>query len=173
MCPYNSLPPYNNMTLVVAANYGGQWDIANTVRYLAQDGMDDLDTLRIVSDDPNNPVLSIPLIAEYKGITEIAVVEDPKDSAPETMLIDFGPTSVASTRTRTIYVKNIGTGNAVLEVASVRTDPSPSLVFMVETSSGTPILLNRFRPTAICNPDGSMAKPGPDQLVLCDVFIPF
>ncbi|MFO0725635.1 MAG: choice-of-anchor D domain-containing protein [Myxococcota bacterium] len=134
--------------------------MAAQIRYTAHDGHDDHDRLRVVTDDPMNPVTIVPLIAEYKGFSEIAVVADPKTSTPEIRTIDFGQVTLTSSRTQTFFIKNIGDGNAVLEVSAVRTEPNPSLVFSVVTSTGVPILLNRFRTSAVCNAAGGCDDPG-------------
>ncbi len=142
------------LTLAPGASFAAQ------VRYTARDGQDDRDRLRVVTDDPMSPVTIVPLIAEYKGFSEIAVVTDPRSSSPEIRTLDFGPVTMTSSRTLTLFVKNIGDGNAVLEVSSVRTEPNPSLSFTVETSTRPPVLLNRFRTSAVCNAGGACDDPG-------------
>ncbi|MCC7385518.1 MAG: choice-of-anchor D domain-containing protein [Deltaproteobacteria bacterium] len=130
------------------------------VRYLALDGTDDRDRLRVITDDPTQPVVIVPLIAEYKGISDIAVVSDAASETPPVSALDFGGVPLGSSRTLEIFVKNVGTGNAVLEISGVRTEPSPSLLFEVETSSSPPALLNRFRLDALCGAGGQCSVAG-------------
>ncbi|MEQ8275037.1 MAG: choice-of-anchor D domain-containing protein [Deltaproteobacteria bacterium] len=118
----------------------GETAIARVI-YTARDVTEDRDRLRVVTDDPEQPIVIVPLIAEYKGQTEIAVVEDAALDRPEVIELDFGSTPIGADTERTVFIKNIGTGNAVLEIASVRTDPNPSLVFEVETSTSVPVYL--------------------------------
>jgi len=130
------------------------------ITYTATDGQDDRDRLRVITDDPATPTTIVPLIAEYKGLSEIAVIADAKTSGPEIRTIDFGEVPLTSTRTFTLFVKNIGDGNAVLSISDVRTDPSPSLIFDLTTSAMLPALLNRFRSSALCTPAGTCDDMG-------------
>ena len=121
------------------------------LRYSPRDGQADFDRLEVVTDDPAEPVARVPLSAEFKGTNEIAVVRDAATTGPEMLTLDFGDVPLGSNRTLTVFVKNVGTGNSLLEILDVRTDPTPSLQFSVDTSSATPVYLNRFRPSALCN----------------------
>ncbi len=132
---------------------------AAQVRYVATDGRDDRDRLRVITDDPASPTTIVPLIAEYKGVAEMVVVSDARTARPEVRSLDFGEVPLTSTRTLTLFVKNVGDGNAVLRVEDVRTDPAPSLVFAVESSQEAPLLLNRFRTSALCTPAGTCDEP--------------
>ena len=58
----------------------------------------------------DQPTIKIPLTAEFKGTSEIAVVDDPRTNDPEKQIIDFGQIPVGESRTLTIYAKNIGAG---------------------------------------------------------------
>jgi hypothetical protein len=132
---------------------------AAQVRYVATDGRDDRDRLRVVTDDPNSPTTIVPLIAEYKGVAELVVVDDARVARPEIRSLDFGEVPLTSTRTLTLFVKNVGDGNAVLRLDDVRTEPNPSLLFEVETSQEPPLLLNRFRTSALCTAQGTCDEP--------------
>jgi hypothetical protein len=120
------------------------------VQYTPTDGIADVDALEIISDDPQDPIVRVPMTAEYKGLNEAAVVRDAAAAGPETSVLDFGETPVGAQRSLTVFVKNVGTGNSLLTVSTVRTEPNPSLNFAVETSSATPVYLNRFRAEALC-----------------------
>jgi hypothetical protein len=133
--------------------------LAVQVTYTARDGASDRTRLRVITDDPRQPTTNVPLVAEYKGLPELALVVDPRASMPEVRTLDFGQVTLTSTRTLTVFVKNVGDGNAVLSVASARVEPTPSLNFEVETSTALPAFLNRYRTAAACTAQGACDLP--------------
>ncbi len=128
------------------------------VVYQAKDGKDD-HVFLVIGNDGDPPSYKVPLKAEYKGQADISVLSDAKTNTPKLSSLDFGQVPVGSTQTLTAYIKNTGSGNAVLEVESIYTEPNPSTVYNVVTSTGIPSFVNRFRTEALCT-GGQCSLPG-------------
>ncbi len=112
------------------------------VRYSPVDGSVDLGALLISCDDPDQALVRVPLSSSYKGSSEIAVVDDLTGDMQEKALIDFGQVAVAAERHVTVYVANVGSGNAVLTVEEVRTQPISSDSFGLAVSPAVPAFLS-------------------------------
>jgi hypothetical protein len=82
------------------------------VRYTASDGLTDHAVLGIVSNDPDEALVRIHLLSEFKG--QAAMTVEPRS-------LDFGDIPVGDTSApRLVTVANEGTGNAVLGLEAVR-----------------------------------------------------
>ncbi|MBK8011362.1 MAG: choice-of-anchor D domain-containing protein [Deltaproteobacteria bacterium] len=71
------------------------------------------DQLVIISDDAEFSEIRLPILAEFRGLPEIAAIPD---------AIDFDYTGVGSTRAQTIRIVNRGTGSQPATIASVTLD---------------------------------------------------
>ena len=136
--PEFSVHPEGTLNAAVAPGF----DLPVVVRYLPTDGLVDAGALLINSDDPDQALLRVPLSSSYKGISEITGVEDAGEVEPEVLALDFGQVPVGSTSLLTVYVKNTGRGNAVLEIEDVRTEPPSSVNFALEVSPDLPVYLS-------------------------------
>jgi len=119
-----------------------------TVRHRAADERSDRGALRITVDGSD---IVVDLTAVFEGNAAVAVVADPRDSGRVVTELDFGQVPLGVRAKREVFVKNAGTGNSVLVVEAVAVDGG----FSVQTSSDTPVLVNRFRPEAICTGGGA------------------
>jgi hypothetical protein len=99
--------------------------------------------------------LRVPLIAEFKGVPELALVLDAATTGPKIVSLDLGQVPVGSMRALSAYAKNVGTRSSLLTISGIRTEPAPSLLFDVDTSSAAPVYLNSFRSDAICTGGGA------------------
>ena len=112
------------------------------IRYTPVDGSVDEGGLLIASNDPDQALIRVALSSSYKGTSEIAVIEDPNAAPTEIELIDFGAVPVATQSRVVLYVVNAGSGNAVLTVNEVRTQPISSDNFSLSLSATPPVYLN-------------------------------
>ncbi|MBN2496425.1 MAG: choice-of-anchor D domain-containing protein [Deltaproteobacteria bacterium] len=126
--------PLGLVSLVIAAGNSRAVD----VRYTPADGRMDEGALLIVSDDQDEPLVRVPISSSYKGSSEIAAVDDPASSGPEVEVLDFGQVSVGGASAHSVYIKNLGTADAVLTVEEVRVEPLSSPHFSVEIHPATP-----------------------------------
>ncbi|RME22898.1 MAG: choice-of-anchor D domain-containing protein, partial [Deltaproteobacteria bacterium] len=114
------------------------------VVYLATDGVTDTCILDIVSNDPDEALVKIHLISEFKGEAKIAV---------DKTALDFGDVEVGKTsQPLSVTVTNQGTGNAVLTIEDIRLGTAGSEDFSLEVKdfSGQPVQL----PALINRSDG-------------------
>jgi hypothetical protein len=133
------LPPeiVNALPIVVAP--GTQSTIV--VNYRASDGLTDNAILDIISNDPDEPLLKIHLLSEFKGEPGVAV---------SPLSLAFGDTPVGQeSQPLSFLIANQGSGNAVLTVQDVRMElpANPDFSVTVRNSNGDPVafpeLLNR------------------------------
>ncbi|MBW1810195.1 MAG: choice-of-anchor D domain-containing protein, partial [Deltaproteobacteria bacterium] len=112
------------------------------VLYKPVDGTTDAGALLINSNDSDESLLRVELTSSYKGSSELTVVSGPADSEPEVELIDFGQVAVGGANQEIVYIKNTGTGNAVLTIAGVRTEPLSSINYAVVVFPELPAFLS-------------------------------
>ncbi|HOX44650.1 MAG TPA: choice-of-anchor D domain-containing protein [Myxococcota bacterium] len=117
---------------------GGQ--AAIDIVYTASDGLTDHGILDIISNDPDEALVKIHLLSEFKGTAEAAVT-------PE--LLDFGDVPLGqASAPLTATLSNMGSGNAVLTVSDVRFGVlnNPDFGLSLRDMSGAtvvpPVLLN-------------------------------
>ncbi len=136
--PELSATPLGNVDLRVAA---GEFTSV-VIRYRPSDGQADTGALLVASNDPDEALLRVPLSSSYKGSSEIAVVADPATDQPDVQRVDFGRIPVGGSAERELFIKNVGTGNAVLSVTEVRTEPRASVHFALEVHPAPPAFLS-------------------------------
>ncbi|MBI4818126.1 MAG: choice-of-anchor D domain-containing protein [Deltaproteobacteria bacterium] len=129
--------------------------VAARIRYKASDGIEDHDRLRVITDDPERPIVVVPLIAEYKGVADVRV--SATLGGPPLASVDLGSVSTGTERTVRVLLANAGTGNSLLEVTSA--DVVPGRVFSVGTAPALPALLNRTRPEVACGTAAECPSP--------------
>ncbi|NMB73625.1 MAG: choice-of-anchor D domain-containing protein [Myxococcales bacterium] len=110
------------------------------VLYRAQDGLSDTGILDIISNDPDQPLVKIHLLSEFKGVAQISV---------QPVTLAFGDVPVgASSAPLAFTAANTGSGNAVLSVSSIALENPADQDFSlaVEDSGGgalsAPFFLN-------------------------------
>jgi hypothetical protein len=133
-----SVPPDQLASLPVTVPPGE--DTVFDVSYTASDGLTDHCILDIVSNDPDEALVKIHMLSEFKG-NALASVQ------PQSL--NFGDIPVAETSQPLGFtVSNQGTGNAVLEVEEIRFGilSNPDFTMTIKDSSGqvaaVPALLN-------------------------------
>ncbi|HOX46409.1 MAG TPA: choice-of-anchor D domain-containing protein [Myxococcota bacterium] len=109
------------------------------VTYSASDGVTDHGVLDIVSNDPDEALVKVHLLSEFKGEAR-AVLSTPA--------LDFGDVPVGqSGGPLSVSLANQGTGNAVLAVSEVRAPARPDFVLKLVDANGDlaelPALLNQ------------------------------
>jgi hypothetical protein len=105
------------------------------VLYTASDGVTDHGILDIISNDPDEALVQIHLLSEFKGEPQATV-------APATL--DFGDVPVSDTsQPLSLTVSNQGSGNAVLEVTDIRleTAANPDFGLTVFDAGAQPVTL--------------------------------
>jgi hypothetical protein len=110
------------------------------VLYRAQDGLSDTGILDIISNDPDQPLVKIHLLSEFKGVAQISV---------QPVTLAFGDVPVGeSSAPLTFTAANTGSGNAVLTVSSIALEnpADQDFTLSVEDSGGgalsAPFFLN-------------------------------
>jgi hypothetical protein len=124
------------LPIVVAAGQQTSLDIL----YTASDGLTDHGILDIISNDPDEPLVKIHLLSEFKGTASASV-------SPASLA--FGDVALGqSSQPLTATLSNQGTGNAVLTVSAVRFGVlnNPDFSLALRDAGGTvvrpPLLLN-------------------------------
>jgi hypothetical protein len=117
------------------------------VRYTPADGVADQGALLIATNDPRQALTRVPLSSSYKGASEIEVVGDPA-SSDEVEVLDLGPVLLGGSSSARLVVKNAGSGNAVLRIEQVRTEPLASANFQLEVAPAPPVWLSPY--DALC-----------------------
>ena len=140
-------------------------ELTVVVHYQPVDGVADQGGLLISSDDPANALLRVPLSSSYKGTSELTVVDDPSGDLLEVETVDFGAVAVGTEAQRRLVVLNTGTGNAVLTVAEVRTQPLSSDHFSLVTAPQPPLYLSPH--LGACGQDADCEPAGQCQDGLC------
>ncbi len=119
-------------------------DLMVSVNYSPTNASLDQGALLIACNDPDHALVRVRLSSSYKGSSEITVTDDVSGDLAEVELIDFGQVQVGSNSSDSVYVLNTGTGNAVLTIDEVRTQPISSEFFQLETNPLPPAYLNPF-----------------------------
>ena len=142
----------------------------------------DLGSLRIVSDDPDEAVVVVPLLSSFKGTPILAVVP---------AALDFGVVPWGTSVVRDVDVSNVGTGNALLTVSSALITDTTGLgdafsiePFLVatgapgETPTSFPVLLDpggdrlRLRVTLATATLGAGPTPDEELVLTTDAVAP-
>ncbi|HOX45075.1 MAG TPA: choice-of-anchor D domain-containing protein [Myxococcota bacterium] len=142
-------------TLNEALPAGSQ--LALSVRYTPVDGSTDQGGLLIATNDPQQALVRVPLSSSYKGASEIAVVSSPAVDL-ELDVLDLGPVLLGGQALATVYVKNSGNGNAVLEIEDVRTEPLQSANFALAVEPAPPAWLSPY--AGLCSADADCGQGG-------------
>lgn len=133
--------------------------------YTASDGLTDHAVLDVISNDPDEPLVKIHLLSEFKGEPLVSV---------QPQSLDFGTVSIgARSRSQVVTVANQGTGNAVLTVEDIRLGvlANPDFSFSVTDPGGQavepPALLNNgdfLEAAVVYHPQ--VSEPDSDELVI-------
>ncbi|NMB75138.1 MAG: choice-of-anchor D domain-containing protein [Myxococcales bacterium] len=134
-----SLPPEIVSSLPIVVTPGAQATIG--VNYRASDGLTDNAILDIISNDPDEPLLKIHLLSEFKG--EPGATVSP-------LALQFGDVPVGeASQPLSFLISNQGSGNAVLTLQDVRMEipANPDFSVAVQDANGDPVtfpaLVNR------------------------------
>jgi hypothetical protein len=106
------------------------------VSYLATDAAPDTGSLSVVTDDPQYPLVRVPLRSVTKDQARISV--DP-------LTLDFGYVPQGQTKTLAFTIKNVG-GQTPLEVRAVENYPLTSTDFQLAVPQTAPFFLNAGDP---------------------------
>ncbi|RME30253.1 MAG: choice-of-anchor D domain-containing protein, partial [Deltaproteobacteria bacterium] len=108
------------------------------VRYTASDGISDHAVLDIISNDPDEALVKVHLVSEFKGDARIV-------AQPESLSFGDVPVGQAS-QPLVVNFTNQGTGNAVLTIQDVRTGilANPDFSLQVRDSGGSEVTLPAF-----------------------------
>ncbi len=100
------------------------------VQHIPRDNVLDNGVVRIESDDPNRPVVEVPIVQSASGAPEVAGVPDlevakveantPAGVSTVVEAIHLGQVDVGLRKSATIHLANIGSGNIPLDIARAR-----------------------------------------------------
>jgi hypothetical protein len=106
------------------------------VSYLAADAAPDTGNLSVVTDDPQYPLIRVPLRSATKDQPRISV--DP-------LTLDFGYVPQSQTKTLSFTIKNVG-GQTPLEVRAIENYPLTSTDYEITAPRTTPFYVNAGDP---------------------------
>ncbi len=154
------------------------------ITHAATDATADNAFLSVVT-NAQNPLVELPLAAEFKGDPVLLVTDSPTSTVDLTTL-QVTPTPVGTPVETHVFIKNIGQADSALSVTSVALNPAVSALFSI-TSGPMPRSISAFPGPCVdlggcsagaaeCRSDGlcwTDTMPNPYPLDLIDVTLTF
>jgi Abnormal spindle-like microcephaly-assoc'd, ASPM-SPD-2-Hydin len=113
-----AVAPAGNVLLELLPNE----EVGLVLTHTPDDGLPNRSELKVLHNGTSS-LLSVPLFAEFKGVSTLSVTSLPGELSPDITTIDFGVRPLGMSASTTIWVRNDGAADSVLGLSALLVTP--------------------------------------------------
>jgi hypothetical protein len=113
-----AVEPVGNVAIELAPSE----EVGLVLTHTPDDGLPNRSELKVLHSGASS-LLSVPLFAEFKGVSTLSVTSLPAELTPDVTTIDFGVRPLGMSTSTTLWVRNDGAADSVLGIAAALVTP--------------------------------------------------